>query len=107
MLAINRENVEKIKSGMTEMEVEAILGGPAGNYATRPVEWDEESAFEVALRSWWHCKEWVADGGVILVRFGDTTGKVLSAEFRNVFLPKDSFLHRVGIWLRTWSLQKK
>jgi hypothetical protein len=100
MRLINRENFEKIKPGMTENEVEALLGSAPGNYASKPVEWEEDSPFEEAMRSWWHCKEWIDDEGVIQVRFGDMTGKVLSADFREVYLPQDSFFGRVRSWLR-------
>src|SRR5579864_1615632 len=34
---IDREHFEKIKEGMSRAEVESILGGPPGDFTTRPM----------------------------------------------------------------------
>lgn len=97
MRPISRESAEAITIGMTENEVEALLG-PPGNYASRHVQWVDD--FEESMRSWWHVKEWVSDTGLIQVRIGDATGKVLSVEFRDVFPVSDGLLDRVLGWFR-------
>jgi hypothetical protein len=38
---VTRENRDRIKEGMTLAEVEEILGGPAGDYRTMPIEYPE------------------------------------------------------------------
>jgi len=40
--AINQETYDRIEIGMTLAEVEAILGGPARNEATGPIEVDDD-----------------------------------------------------------------
>jgi hypothetical protein len=63
---------DKLQIGMNESEVEAILGGPAGDYRTRPGVW------YVFAGSWSGSiddpvptfKEWETDHFAILVSFG-------------------------------------
>jgi hypothetical protein len=100
MRPINRGTAAAINKGMSEHEVEAFVGAPPGNYATRKVQW--EGDFEETMRSWWHSKEWVSDEGMIVVRFGDTTRQVLSVEFRDVFEAphQHGFFNRVLGWFR-------
>ena len=58
--AINQENFDRIQVGMTEDEVEAILGGPPGNYTDRryPMSYTGGSLLY---------RSWIGDGGVISI----------------------------------------
>jgi hypothetical protein len=73
---ITRQNVDSIKDGMSQAEVEAILG-PPGDYTTGPVRWmrwmsvDEAVAISgSAYDSETPETSWMADTGMISVRFG-------------------------------------
>src|SRR5262245_60807911 len=70
---IKRENFERIELGMTQGEVEAILGQPPGDYTVSRhiahlplgmdiVIWDGPDA---------HREEWASDAGLIQVVFRD------------------------------------
>ncbi len=60
---VTRANCERIKEGMTRAEVEAILGGPPGDYRTRP---NEADAFAV---SEWRGEVWSGDEGHVWLDF--------------------------------------
>jgi hypothetical protein len=66
-----------IREGMTQTEVEALLGGPAGNRSTQQPEFcismteEEDHAFRYQLVT----KEWINDDALIWVGF-DEDGRV-------------------------------
>ena len=72
--AINQTNYERIRVGTTLAEVEAVLGGPAGNYASRPVGEISIPPFEGSDRS----ESWLSDEHEILVRL-DANDRVTAA----------------------------
>jgi hypothetical protein len=61
----------RIKVGMTQAEVEEILGGPPGDYKTRPR--DDPELFDLTNTDksvvFTECKEWSGDEGRVFVRF--------------------------------------
>ncbi len=73
---ITRENFERIQEGMTEAEVEELLG-PPGNY----------SYYEVRMSSGYYSPEWIitywaGDEGIIDIGFTDADPpRVFSKEF--------------------------
>jgi hypothetical protein len=75
---INEANSERVKEGRSQAEVEEVLGGPPGDYRTRPAQ--------VFLDHWafgrpGRLEVWYGDEGAVLVYF-DSTGEVLDpAEF--------------------------
>jgi hypothetical protein len=90
---INGASFEKIKQGMTLAEVEAILGGPAGDYTTRP------TISECDGRLGPGDKEWVSDDAAISVWF-DPKGGILDASVSPVFRRNDlTWLERLRTWL--------
>ncbi len=68
---ITEANCDKIQEGMTQREVEAILGGPPGDYATRP--YNREIGMIVGLHLQnaedYVSKEWIGDEGIITIEF--------------------------------------
>jgi hypothetical protein len=105
---ITLESREKIRVGMTEQEVEAILGGPAGVYA--PVrntgEYCVSSGFtssSVAMVSGKSLiqrqggKEWVGETTAIFVQF-DQNSKV-STFMAGLAIPNESFFTKLRRWL--------
>jgi hypothetical protein len=78
---ITKEHYERIAEGMTEKQVEAILGAPAGNYATGPVL----SMRPPRVKRWTSppitTKTWRGDWGWIEVGF-DKEGSVCSKSLR-------------------------
>jgi hypothetical protein len=57
--AISRENYDRIHEGMTEREVEEVLGGPPGFYTDRLVAVHFSG---IMVRSWW-----IGDEGVVTI----------------------------------------
>jgi hypothetical protein len=90
---VSREDFSRIEKGMSREEVEAIIGGPPGDYTTRYY-------FPPPLGSHYiRWQTWVGDGGMILVRF-DEMGRVYGTEHFEVYLlDKPSFYERVRVWL--------
>jgi hypothetical protein len=67
---VNRAAYERIEEGMTLADVEAILGGPPGDYQTRPsVHYPHIGALEVCPEESWEGDELPVqvyfDGGVV------------------------------------------
>jgi hypothetical protein len=56
---ITQENFDRIQEGITEAEVEEILGGPSGYYTRRPIVVPMSG---VMFRRWW-----IGDEGVITI----------------------------------------
>jgi hypothetical protein len=78
---VNRAAFERIEKGMTQAEVRAILGGPPGEYHTRP------SPKSLDLTPWindetddWPCEWWLGDRGYVRVVF-EPSGAVHQASF--------------------------
>ena len=68
---VNRAAFERIEVGMTQSEVEQILGGPPGDYRTRP-----DDTWRVMVWDEW----WLGDEGDVSVGF-TPGGAVERAEF--------------------------
>jgi hypothetical protein len=80
---ITEATFHRIEDGMALAEVEALLGGPAGDYTTGP------TVTELVLRTGYHpiwasaaMPEWRGDDGVIAVGV-DKVGRVTGAEWTN------------------------
>src|SRR5262249_11881164 len=85
--AFTQEVSANIKSGMTEQEVEAIVGCPPGDYTTRPYD-DPPTTHGCFLFS--KSALWVSDSGMIRVTF-NAHGIVSDVEF--------SSLHYEASWI--------
>jgi hypothetical protein len=65
-------NLGKIETGMTEIEVERLLGGPPGDYGTgirsaiRRLFRENQRAKDAGASNWW------SNRGVLTVRFDDS-----------------------------------
>lgn len=59
---VTRANFERIEVGMTEAEVERILGGPPGVYTNRP---DIQAQSGISFRRFWY-----GDEGNIVIEVG-------------------------------------
>src|SRR5262245_57147713 len=86
---INRENFERIEEGMTQGEVEAILGQPPGDYTVFKqvfVEKEADVTPEVEIREGVFVRprrrHWVSDKGLISITFMD--GSADRYEFTDV-----------------------
>jgi hypothetical protein len=70
---VNRAAFERIEKGMTRAQVEAILGGPCGNYRTRPFpknqSWVLPSSGPILFYQSW--EPWAGDEVVVHVCFDD------------------------------------
>jgi hypothetical protein len=90
---ISQAGFELIRAGMTEREVETILGGPAGDYTHGRVDPSEcIPSGEWLLDG----KEWVGNESIVTVAF-DEEGKVLHAQIREV-------PHLPSLWQRLRNL---
>jgi hypothetical protein len=76
--AINRENFEKIHRGMAVAEVEAILGGPPGDYGSGS-EAPYNDLFIPSGNRLIAGEEWIGPEAVITVAF-DQTGRVRNTQ---------------------------
>jgi hypothetical protein len=110
--AITRENAAKIKDGMTRAEVEAILGGPARDETTGPIDIDttthEDADVEgmhmlmlarVFLADEHPSLVWRSDYVIIRMRL-DADGVVSVCRVVPVCREPESPLDRIRRWLR-------
>lgn len=97
---INSDGFGKLRKGMTESEVEAVLGVPAGDYATGPIRLnvnvlgyipDTYFVFRVAE------KKWVGNEAIIEVWFEN--GRVEHTRIMGVFVRSESFPAKLRRWL--------
>jgi hypothetical protein len=93
---IDRDHCDRIEEGMRQEEVEAILGGPPGDFMT-----DDAITYADPV---WHdgerCEFWSGDEGQILVRF-DGQGAVRRQSFDTPHRRHPlSVAGRVRAWLR-------
>jgi hypothetical protein len=104
---ITEENIAAIKLGMTEKQVEAILGGPAGIYAfgavTGHYPWPMHcsppiTGLDLAKETGGKGKEWVAKDISIFVLF-DGEGRVRRTIEGRSEIGTDSFLDKIRRWL--------
>jgi hypothetical protein len=102
---VTREAAARIKDGMTRADVEAILGGPPGDYRTTPPgEWDLSVTirFGPPGRPSWAAERWYGDEGDAVVYFDSfPSGGVIGAEFA------EAIPHTTGpLTLALWRLQR-
>jgi hypothetical protein len=93
---ITPANCDKIRQGMTEREVEAILGGPAGFYTGWP---HPVVIFGRGFPIPWMDKYWFGEDGMIAVNFDPAEGKASRAHFyqRTVYKSRRG---RLMAWLQ-------
>jgi hypothetical protein len=89
----NRDSFDRVLIGMSEQEVEDLMGGPEGDYTSGPHIVIPEGSHSMMLGGG-RLKEWVSDEGGILVEF-DSSGKVASTAFSIVGLFRRSWIERV------------
>lgn len=95
---ISESGFRKIKSGMTEADVEAILGGAAGDYRSRPTYGLRGHMIwgDTPLKTQ---KIWFGDDFTISVFF-ENTGHVIGATSGTTWHPDEPFQKRLRRWLR-------
>jgi hypothetical protein len=90
---ITRENVQVIEKGMTEDQVEVILGAPAGDYSSK-----RRFQFRHVLAKRWSGKFWGSDEAAIWVHF-DEAGPVTKVVYGLTEPVNESFLAKLRRWL--------
>jgi hypothetical protein len=76
---VSLQNVDRLKLNMSEAEVEAVLGAPAGDYRTR----NDIGHIFAASGAWSRSpggsvtKQWVADEASVLIRFDPGEGATI------------------------------
>jgi hypothetical protein len=96
---ITQENFDRIQEGMTEQEVERILGGPSGYHADRPVV-----VMNSGTMFFRPSHLWIGDSGIVTICFSSGEPRtVVHKEFEP--LPPEPFdewlrrkLHRLMRW---------
>jgi hypothetical protein len=91
---VTYENFKRIKNGMTHQEVEALLGGPPGDYTSSPV------AEMVSGAQWRNSTPWVGDDGAIYVWFEED--RVWFMDFYDVVRTKQTPVDNL-----IWRLKRK
>jgi hypothetical protein len=105
---ITKENIAAIKEGMTEAEVQALLGVPAGDYSSKQTG----GVFILGDRPWADSffagpdiverdggKFWVGDETSVWVRFDDVGQVVVVWPGRFIANGNESFLTKLRRWL--------
>lgn len=95
---ISRDGFERLCVGMTEDEVEAVLGRPAGDYSTGVI----------VLSDYLHVfpyspvcpapKQWTSNEAAISVCFDG--GRVVHTDFSEVLVIEESLPNKLRRWLR-------
>jgi hypothetical protein len=75
---VTRANFDRIEMGMSRAEVEALFGGPPGDYRTRPVTISRISTWSTSI-SVLHAESWSGDEGDAVIYFDG--GGVRSMQF--------------------------
>ena len=94
---ITAERARSIQAGMTESEVEALLGGPAGDYAGGAIVTYARGGVGADETGYHQGTNWWGREGVIQVQFSKE-GRVESA----AYYPARS-VERVTLWERLWA----
>jgi hypothetical protein len=94
--AITRENGARIELGMTDAEVEAILGGPARDESTGFLMGEETRIGGMAWPR--HTQCWLSDSVIVRVLFQE--GQVIARDCEPVHRVNTSFLDDIRRWLR-------
>jgi hypothetical protein len=95
---INRDSFERIRDGMTEKEVESILGRPAGDYSSGCTFVFDAYHGPPDKWVWRQPKRWTGDNGSISIYFDD--GKVEKTRFQPVFVMPETPLQKFRRWLK-------
>jgi hypothetical protein len=95
---ITEENIAKIEMGMTEVEVESVLGVPAGNYARQRTEMDFMIGRRLRALSP-HCKDWIGDEAGVRVAF-DANDRVEWLQPGVIILINETALEKLRRWFR-------
>jgi hypothetical protein len=92
---IDKEHCDRIKVGMSQAEVEDILGGPPGDFTTKLMFFIRTGEFDEGLR----CERWTGNEGCVEVQFGED-GKVERKSFLWGIEAGQFYLDRVRALLR-------
>jgi hypothetical protein len=92
---ISHATVERIQPGMAKSEVERLLGGPPGDYTTRPLVSLMDSTRLVPPVT---PVRWLGDQGEVAVYF-DQEERVSDVVFHPCSEPRETFLARFRRWL--------
>jgi hypothetical protein len=98
---IDQEHCNRIKVGMSQAEVEEILGGPPGDFTTQPVAFVGPCLTGLPRLRW---ERWAGNRAMILVRF-DEQDQVQLVWLGDdpIPVPPPSLAERVGVWVqRLW-----
>ncbi len=98
--SIDREHYDRIQLGMSRAEVEAVLGGPPGDFATEDVSYGVTDS-DLAIFTAGPYEYWAGDDGDVWVAF-DEQGAVRRRAFGDaVSTPKTPpWLPYLRAWLR-------
>jgi hypothetical protein len=90
---INRESYSLIREGMTELQVAELLGGPPGNYATRPtlIPLHGVGAWTSGVGVV-RCEVWQSDDGLVAVSFNEEATVLYASYYGNLATRPSSLL---------------
>jgi len=94
--AISKQNIAMIRPGMTQKQVEALLGGPPGDYGPESVA-SESHGISIPLPSE-RDEAWIAGFTAVSVRFGED-GRVVSVQEFARLVGEETWTEKVQRWL--------
>ena len=96
----------KLELGMTEPEIAAIIGGPAGNYSSQKnpivlysIDGPSSEGVERAAAKR-YSKEWIADADAVCVSF-DEQGRADAIRWGVPLPPDETWFEQIISWLRS------
>jgi len=113
---ITAESWQKIRIGMTEKEVEVILGGPGASLAEHLTRW-QAAEKRIGKKLWEHFddnelvepkdfwkrfdeengKYWLGRRGIVAIQFDE--GRVRRKQFQGLIAAEPTFIDRLRDWL--------
>jgi hypothetical protein len=78
---IDQEHCDRIEDGMSQAEVEAILGGPPGDFRTRETAYGTPGMLYHPIVDGGFTLTWFADGGKVSVIFLEKDGRAMENWF--------------------------
>jgi hypothetical protein len=100
LVRVNQAQFQRIAEGMTEAEVEDLLGGPPGDYTWGRTYVICDSMASYAMFDGEEVEEWRSDDAIIRVYFGPEGTMVRKKSEDFLWMPPPTIAERVKDWVK-------